>query len=399
MLDKDKEKTVTEKYLSALTKYFTGDEKNSLNQVYRGKLTREEFLHRARQYLQSIIYQEEAYLADKIMEMFEINVWGYGKIQPLLDAMDISDIKIFRDGAGGIRITENGVRKTSDITFDSYEEYLAFYQMIATKNSAGTSLAQSSISFVDTKSSDLFRLRITMTLGYITDSEKPIVTIRKFPKFKRSPDEMVKSGFLTQEQYDYLAEEIRNGESLNICGRGGTYKSTLVNTLLEEVPEQDAIEIIQENQELFVLKHPECINLHIVNNTGDGKISYSLETEAKMGLLQDIDTFVIGEVKGEEAMDLISCNYTGTRTINTVHCYSAEAFADRMVILAMKGAPNLKREDLLRMMVNMGIIVFIEKENGVRRVKDIAKIRGYDEKAVKLILEYINFDGKEVRRG
>lgn len=383
-------------YANRVAKHFSVEDPTTLQKVYDGIISKEEFLNKARNFLLIILKDENKIYADKILYYFETLVWGYGKVEPLLQDREISDIKILGAGKGKVRYAQSGRRYSADnIYFKDENEYNAFFEMIATKNSKGTSYTQASSSFTDKKSNDLFRLRITLTTSFISSTDEPVITIRKFPKFKRKPEEFINKGMMSKKLYDFLAKEIHDGESLIVCGRGGTWKSSIINTLIEEISDQDAIEIIQENEELFAENHPETINLHIVNPQGDGKIQYTLRDEATMGLLQDIDTFVIGEIKGPEAFDFVSANNSGTRTICSLHCNSAKMAAEKLVLL-VKQAVDLGREDILRMMHNLGLIVHIVKTPDGRKINEIVRVKGFDETTKNLIYEEIDLEEGEV---
>lgn len=382
-------------YANRVTKHFSIEDPAILQKVYDGTISKEDFLKKAKDFLLIILPEENQIYADKILYTFETLVWGYGKMEPLLQDREISDIKILGAGKGKVRYAQSGRRYSSEnIYFKDDNEYNAYFEMIATKNSKGTSYTQASSSFTDKKSNDLFRLRITLTTSFISSTDEPVITIRKFPKFKRKPEEFINKGMMSKKTYDFLAKEIHDGESLIVCGRGGTWKSSIINTLMEEISDQDAIEIIQENEELFAENHPETINLHIVNPQGDGKIQYSLRDEATMGLLQDIDTFVIGEIKGPEAFDFVSANNSGTRTICSLHCNSAKMAAEKLVLL-VKQAVDLGREDILRMMHNLGLIVHIVKTPDGRKINEIVRVKGFDETTKNLIYEEIALTEEE----
>lgn len=376
-------------YVSQLVRHFTLNDNKVIHDVYNGDMSESDFIATAKEFLVvSLKLDSEGSLIEEVLTTFKKNVLGYGKLDEQIQDRDISDIKVLKPGPGGVRIAVSGIRKNANAEFETLEEYNSFYEMLATKNAKGTSYAQASTSFTDKVTSDMFNLRITMSSAFISTDDRPFITIRKFPKFKRDPKEFIDKGMLTQAQYDYLAEQIKEGRSMMFIGRGGSWKSSLLNTLMGEISDQDAIEIIQENEELTTGDHPETINLHIVNPTGDGKIRYSLRDEATMGLLQDIDTFVIGEIKGPEALDYINANNSDTRTLSTIHASSARGGIEKLVSLA-KQATNLYRKDLLRMMEGLGILVYIEKRNGIRKVKEISEVIGFNTETQDLDLKKI----------
>ena len=87
-------------------------------------------------------------------------------------------------------------------------------------------------------------------------------------------------------------------------GKGGAGKTILINTLLDLIPYNNSGLVIQENEELFSNKHPDLMFQHVVTSRRQNEIQFDLKDLARNGLLTDLDYFVIGEIKGGEALSL-----------------------------------------------------------------------------------------------
>lgn len=97
---------------------------------------------------------------------------------------------------------------------------------------------------------------------------------------------------------DYLKDRIASGYGFLISGRGGSGKSTLLNNMIDCIPYDQSVLVSQESDELYS-EHPQIQFEHTLSvKRKDCSIEYSLEDELRLGLLQDIDNFVIGEIKG-----------------------------------------------------------------------------------------------------
>ena len=163
---------------------------------------------------------------------------------------------------------------------------------------------------------------------------------------------------LTEPQAEYLKKLMENNQSILFCGSGGTGKTTLLNTLLEFVNNR-SIYCIQESDEVFMEKECEFMNYQVVRNRGEGKINYDLKDLAPFALVDDIDTFVIGEIKGPEALDFLTTVYTGATGYGSVHAPSEEDAYTRIADL-VKRAGALSTEEIMFMLRYLNNVVYME---------------------------------------
>ena len=147
-----------------------------------------------------------------------------------------------------------------------------------------------------------------------------------------------------------------------------------MNGLIEEIPHDKSGLVIQENEELFADHHPEMMFEHIVTNRGESKIQYELQDLAKMGLLTDLDYFVIGEIKGAEALYLLNASYTGHICWASVHGNSSQEAMNKLADY-VKYEGDYTREDILKMLSNISTIVFMKDF----KVQEISEVVGWDK--------------------
>ena len=123
---------------------------------------------------------------------------------------------------------------------------------------------------------------------------------------------------------------LEKGEVLSILGENGSGKTTLLNVILDEIPYDESVLVVQESDELYSNLHPQIQFEHTVDPT-EKSAGYTLEDELRMGLLQDIDNFVIGEIKGGEALYVFTTALsTGARFFGTIHANDAAASVRRL---------------------------------------------------------------------
>lgn len=335
----------------------------------------------------SNISQEERDEFDAIkreaIEMIDKSLWKHDIITELLDDPEISDIRCI--GPDLIRYKKLGKRYTSDLKFRTPEQYKQFVQRIGTRNQVSITDQNAIQSFTDISSHPDFIMRYTVSTKYVNTDGFDIVHIRKIPKKKKDIFKLIEEGLVTEKQAAYLIHLIQNKGSILFCGRGGSGKTTLMNCLLDYVSPNCSIECIQENEELFSHTHPEMICQHVVANKGEGKFRYELKDLARFSLVSDIDMFIIGEVKGEEARYILAATNTGAFYMASIHSSRA---SEALVRLAdyIKYASDYTQEEILKMMAtNTDAVLFLEDY----RLKEILAVKEYDPVSKEIQYEKI----------
>ena len=369
------------KSVDSLQYYFTNIERHTLSQLHQKKISKEIFIDRAVKYLTDSQKIDDE-IAKKAVDEFINNNFGYSILDELIEDEDISDIRIINEN--NIRIKRLGKREGTNLKFKSKDEYIKFVNLIATKNRVNLSDLNASQIFTDKDTSPNFILRFAISTGFLNSTELPYVHIRKIPKNKVTIDKLIERKMLDEKTKEYLIDKAKNGTGLLFTGKGASGKTTLMNALLEEIPEDKSGLVIQESEELFSNKHPELMFQHIIMNRGEGKIQYNLGDLARQGLLMDLDYFIIGEIKGEEARYFLNAAYTGHKCWASVHGMNSIEAIDKLTDY-IKDATNYSKTDILKMLKYISPIVYMENY----KVKEISEIIGWDEKEKQLIFKRI----------
>ena len=169
-----------------------------------------------------------------------------------------------------------------------------------------------------------------------------------------------------------------------VAGQGGSGKTHLLNYLIDYIPHDRSGLVIQEIGELFS-NHPDMTFQHTVESRGEGKIEYTLYELAKNGLLTDIDYFIIGEIKGEEALYLLNAVYTGSKGWATIHGASATEAMKKLVDYIKYSGSNYTQEEALKMLVHLDTVVFMKDF----KVNAIAEVVGYSDEKKDLIYKRV----------
>lgn len=366
--------------------YFTVESPTILNSYDRGIINKDEVRKYVKTYIKNATrHNKYGKLDDKeidnICEGFEKFIWGYDILEPLIDDIDISDINITAYNAINIKV--KGVRKLSDVSFRSKESYKSFVEHTAMKNRKNISDINAIRWFVDHKSSPDFRLRFNISTEVVTSVGSPYISIRKIPKFKYGFDKLVEEGMLSRAQVEYLTDRVANGHSGVICGKGGSGKTILLNEFLEVLPKDIRVDVIQDNEELFCDTHKDMMFHKTVEPQGEAKISYDLDILGRNGLLEDLDAFVIGEIKGKEAAHIGHMAYTGHQVWCTTH---AEGIYDAHYKIADYARPltGEEPERFMRKIKAIDTIIYMKKF----KIVEIGECKGIDKNG-DLIIEHV----------
>lgn len=265
-----------------------------------------------------------------LLDLFQECVFGYYVLTPLLKADDVSDIKVY--AWNKITCKAHGDRYITNLSFLSESDYNKWYERILRihRLQIGEDIALQHCT--DRKGVDNYYLRIDIEKKSIVSTEDHNIHIRKIPKEKYSWAYLKEQGMLNDDTFAYLRDRIAAGYSFLISGRGGSGKSTLLNNMIDLIPYGESVLVSQESDELYSENHPQIQFEHTMEvRRNDDVIEYSLEDELRMGLLQDIDNFIIGEIKGGEALYVFTTAMsTGARFFGTIHSNNAAGSVRRL---------------------------------------------------------------------
>lgn len=367
-------------YLKKLVDDYSTKKQPSLIQMKKGVLSREAFLKEAEMYVCST-YDLSEEKAKELVGLFEQYIFGYSRISPLIDDIEISDIRIV--SYDNIRVKKRGKRMAAPICFESEKEYRQFVDYVATKNQVNISNLNAIQRFTDADSHPDFILRFTISMPLVNTYGEPYLCIRKVPRDFPEMQELIKRKMLDRELAELLIKRFRSGSTL-ICGGNSSGKTTLLNALKETLPDDMAILIAQQADELTTKRHPDMMFMHSLPGSGESQVNYDLKNISIAGLTMDVDFFIIGEVKGDEALYLLNAAYTGQLCAATIHAPAANKATDKLVDYAMYSS-RYSRDELMKMMECFTTMVFMEHY----KVKQVYINRGWDGKRKELVYEKV----------
>lgn len=206
----------------------------------------------------------------------------------------------------------------------------------------------------------------------------PIVTIRRFPKEAITMEDLVERNTLTQEAADFLCELVAARYSVMIGGGTSTGKTTFLNALSSSVPPQERIITIEDNAELQLQNLPNLVRLEAKSANMDGMHEITIRDLIKTSLRMRPDRIVVGEVRGAEAGDFLTCLNTGhDGSLGTAHANSIRDMISRLEMMTLAGmqlpVPVIRRQ----IAAGIDLLVHLGRDaGGWRYVEEIGEITG-----------------------
>lgn len=375
---KKKESQLLEEGLQRLVDDYLTQKQTSLMQMKKGLIDKKAFLQEVENHVR-MYYELTPRARTELLKAFEQYIFGYSHLSPLIDDAGISDIRVV--GYNNIRVKREGKRMDAGVSFSSEKEYRQFIDYVATKNQVNISNLNAIQRFTDTESHPEFILRFTLSMPLVNTYNEPYLCIRKVPKNFPLMKELIRREMLEQETAELLIERFREGSTL-ICGGNSSGKTTMLNALKETLPNDVAVLVTQQADELTTKYHPDMMFLHSLPGSTESSVSYDLKNISIAGLTMDVDFFIIGEVKGSEALYLLNAAYTGQICAATIHAPSADRAPEKLVDYAMYDS-RYSRDELMKMMDCFQTLVFMEHY----KVKEIFACKGWDTQTRGLLYE------------
>lgn len=297
-----------------------------------------------------------------------------GIIQPYIEDASVNEIMI--NGTDGIFIEKDGVLIECKERYNSKEE---LFHNIQSMLSWANRTVNESNPIVDARLAGGARINVVLNPAAING---PIVTIRKFTRRSFSMEDFIESGTLTSEMADYLKRAVLGAKSIVVSGGTSSGKTTFLNMLAGFIPKDKRIITIEDSAEIM-LTHKNVVRLETRNANTEGRGEINMRDLIKTALRMRPDRLIIGEVRDESALDLLTAMCTGhSGSMSTIHANSAEDTLVRIETMALweghVGSSAIKR------MIASGVdvIIFLERNENGRFLKEIAEVKGISESGV-----------------
>lgn len=288
------------------------------------------------------------------------NILGLGPLQDLLDDSEVTDVlvnghdEVWIDRGKGLEIVESGF-ESEDHVVTTVERALAPLGLRIDRSAP----------MVDARLQDGSRLHAVLPPASV---DKVLVAIRRFNQRVESISDLVKAGTVSAGQAEHLKGLVEDRRTIVVAGGTGAGKTTLLNVLATVFDPGERVVTIEDAAELRFGGHVVRLEARPPNAEGVGAIT--LRQLLKSALRLRPDRIVVGEVRGEEAFDLVMALNTGHRgSLTTVHANSPDEALLRLESLALM-TPGASEAAVSRQLHSaIDVVVQIEKK-GVKRVID-----------------------------
>ncbi|RMH86338.1 CpaF family protein [Pseudomonas sp. AOB-7] len=323
-----------------------------------------------------------------IIKQITDEVLGLGPLEPLLADHSVSDILV--NGHASVYVERHGKLQQTDVRFRDDQHLLNIIDRIV--SSLGRRIDESS-PLVDARLKDGSRVNAIIPPLAI---DGPSISIRRFAVDLLSSESLVEMGTLTPAIALMLKAIVRGRLNVLISGGTGSGKTTMLNVLSSFIPHNERIVTIEDSAELQ-LQQPHVVRLETRPCNIEGRGEVNQRELVRNSLRMRPDRIVIGEVRGAEALDMLTAMNTGhDGSLTTIHANTARDALGRIEnMVSMTGATFPIKA--LRQQIASAIDVVIQlerQEDGRRRLVSVQEINGMEGEIITMT-EIFSF----VRRG
>jgi pilus assembly protein CpaF len=305
-------------------------------------------------------------------------VFGLGPLEPLLQDPTINDILV--NGPKQVYIERAGVIEECNVMFKDNAHLMNIIDKIV--SAVGRRVDESS-PMVDARLADGSRVNVIIPPLAI---DGPHLSIRRFGHIPLTEDDLLKNQTLTPPMLELLRGAVKARLNIIISGGTGAGKTTLLNVLSGYISDKERIVTIEDSAELQ-MKQRHCVRLETRPSNIEGRGAIMQRQLVINSLRMRPDRIVVGEVRGEEALDMLQAMNTGhDGSLTTVHANSPRDALARVETMAMMANLNLP-ERAVRRQISAAIQLVVQIArfyDGSRRVTHLSEITGMEEDVITM---------------
>jgi len=304
----------------------------------------------------------------QIAELILRDTVGLGPLEELLADDEVEEVMV--NGPDAVYVERRGRIVASDIRFASEQELRdAIERILAPVGRRVDELSP----MADARLADGSRVNVVIPPLAV---DGPVLSVRRFTAVRPDPDELVAGGTLASEACELLRDAVEARRSMLISGGTGSGKTTLLNALSSWIDPAERVVTIEDAAELR-LRQPHVIRLESRPPSIEGRGGVTIRDLLRNALRMRPDRIVIGEVRGAEALDLLTALNTGhDGVLSTVHANSPEDALRRVETLALMAGVGLPHEAIREQLARgVDLVVHMARaDGGGRQVTEVADV-------------------------
>lgn len=299
-------------------------------------------------------------------------------LQDLADDPDVTEIMV--NGPDRIFLERCGKTRQEDLSFETAEHLTRVIQRLAAR--VGREMNELH-PIVDARLSD--GSRVNAVHGSIA-LDGPVLTIRKFNRSRMTMDDLIGQGDISREAAQLLKKLTAAGYNIFISGGTSSGKTTFLNILSDYIPQTERVVVIEDSAELQIRGIPNLVRMEARSANSQGKGAVAIRDLIRTSLRQRPDRVIVGEVRGEEVVDMLAAMSTGhDGSLSTGHANSVRGMIGRLetMHITSSGFPAAS----VRAQIAEAIDIYVHlarTPDGHRRVVEIAESAGIQDGEIVL---------------
>jgi len=346
------------------------------------EVNREEFRREVGQILEALVVgestpmnlQERERLSQEVLD----EVFGLGPLEPLLADPSVSDILV--NGHKRVYIERRGILEHTNIQFRDDAHLMAIIDRIV--SAIGRRVDESS-PMVDARLADGSRVNAIIPPLAV---DGPSLSIRRFGRDPLQADDLIRNNSLTPAMMDLLRGCVKARLNILVSGGTGAGKTTFLNVLSSNISDRERIVTIEDAAELQ-LHQDHVVRLETRPPNIEGKGAVAQRQLMINSLRMRPDRIIMGEVRGEEALDMLQAMNTGhDGSLTTIHANSPRDAISRLETMVAMSDLNIP-ERAIRNQIAAAIDVVVQVSrlsDGTRKIISIAEVTGMEGEIVTM---------------
>jgi pilus assembly protein CpaF len=307
---------------------------------------------------------------DRLVQEVLDEVFGLGPLESLLQDPSVNDILV--NTYQSVYVERRGVLEKTTIVFQDDQHLMHVIDKIV--SAVGRRVDESS-PMVDARLKDGSRVNAIIPPLAV---DGPILSIRKFGAKPLVAEDLLRYKALTEPMLEMLKGAVQARLNIIVSGGTGAGKTTLMNVLSGFIDERERIITIEDSAELQV-KHAHVVRLETRPPNVEGKGAVKQRELVINALRMRPDRIILGEVRGEECLDMLQAMNTGhDGSLTTIHSNTPRDALARMETMAMMGSVSLP-EKAIKSQIASAIHVIVQiarMSDGSRRITHISELTG-----------------------